>query len=73
MAMTDDRTRPNDTTREAERAEAAAPHEPDHMPTPDEERRAEEGARDVDLETTADHEREMAERGVNQQGEGRLP
>ena len=40
------------------------------MPTGDEEAKAEENALDPEV---AEHEREMLERGANQQGEGRLP
>jgi hypothetical protein len=68
--MTDDRTRPDQATRAAERAEASAPHRPDRMPTPEEEDAADELTLNEDV---AAHEREMAERGARQQGEGRLP
>jgi hypothetical protein len=63
-------TRPNAETREAERVEAQAKHESDRAPTPEEDAAADahEVAPDV-----AEHEEEMLERGVNQQGEGRLP
>jgi len=46
--------------------------EPDRMPTPDEERDAEEAAHDVDLAAVADHAREMAQRGANVEGEGQI-
>jgi hypothetical protein len=68
--MSDQPTRPSRETKDAERAEAASPAEPDRMPTPEEERVAEQ--HDVDP-TVAEHEREMAERGASQEGEGRLP
>ena len=65
-----DTTRPTPTTREAERAEAEVHAQPDRMPTVDEETKAEEN----DLEPeVSEREREMLERGAQQQGEGRLP
>ena len=67
-------TTPDVATRAAERDEAEAAHEADRMPTPDEEREAEET--ELDPQTAArvaEHEREMAERGAHQEGEGRLP
>ena len=63
-------TRPSHETRAAERAEADAEHRADHEPTPDEEAAADEQELDP---TVAEHEREMAERGAHQQGEGRVP
>lgn len=63
-------TKPDDATREAERAEADADARPDRMPTPDEEQAADGRKVDPDVRT---HEEEMAERGANQQGEGRVP
>jgi hypothetical protein len=65
-----ERTKPDEQTRSAERAEADEEHAPDRMPTPDEERRAEEHEADTSV---AAHAKEMAERGKNQQGEGRVP
>jgi hypothetical protein len=65
-----DRTRPNDQTRDAERAEAEVHSGADRMPTPDEEKVAD--SLDVDPEVAENYE-EMAERGANQQGEGRVP
>ena len=41
----------------------------DRMPTPEEERVAERTEID---ESVAEHEREMAKRGANQKGEGRI-
>ena len=41
----------------------------DRMPTPEEERAAERNELD---EFVAEHEREMAKRGANQKGEGRI-
>ena len=60
----------SDETKAADRADAQAAHEPDRMPTPDEERKAEE--HDLDPEA-AENYKEMAERGANQKGEGRVP
>ena len=65
-----DSTRPTPKTREAERAEAEVHAQPDRMSTVDEETKAEEN--DLDPEVS-EHEREMLERGAQQQGEGRLP
>jgi len=65
-----DTTRPTPTTRDAERAEAEVHAQPDRMPTDDEEAKADENELDPEV---AEHEREMLERGANQQGEGRLP
>ncbi len=63
-------TRPTPTTREAERAEAEMHAQPDRLPTPEEEEKADENELDPEV---AEHEREMLERGANQPGEGRLP
>jgi len=65
-----DPTRPDEATREAERAEADTPARPDEMPTPEEERRADKGKVDPSVR---EHAEEMAERGANQKGEGRVP
>jgi hypothetical protein len=65
-----DRTRPDDATRAAERAEATAEHDADRPPTDDEARRAD--ALEPDPEV-AEHYEEMAERGAKQEGEGRIP
>jgi len=54
-----------------EAADAAAAHEADRPPTPDEERLADE-APVHDPESVARHEREMAERGASVQGEGQI-
>ena len=64
-----DPTKPSQETRAAEREEADASHEPDRAPTAEEERAA------ADLEVkpeVAEHYGEMAERGANQKGEGRI-
>jgi hypothetical protein len=68
--MSNDRTRPSDATRDAEREEAKREHVADRPATGDEEREAELHAPDADV---SKHEREMAERGAHQDGEGRLP
>ena len=65
-----DPTRPSAQTRAADRHEAGAAHEADRMPTDEEAARADE--LEVDPEV-AEHEREMAERGALQEGEGRIP
>lgn len=65
-----ERTRPDDATRAEEAREAQVQPGPDRMPTDDEEQIAD--ALDVDPEV-ASHYEEMAERGANQQGEGRIP
>jgi hypothetical protein len=65
-----DRTRPSAETRAAEQQEARRGPSADREPTPDEEELAERN----DLpESVVEHEREMAERGVHQKGEGRIP
>jgi hypothetical protein len=64
-----DPTKPSPETRAAERDDAAAEHEADRAPTGDEERAA--GDRGADPEV-AEHYEEMAERGANQRGEGRI-
>jgi hypothetical protein len=67
--IADERTRPNAETRAAERDDAQTTAHADRAPTPEEERRAEELEPDADV---AKHEKEMAERGADQQGEGRI-
>jgi hypothetical protein len=68
--MTMDPERPNDATRAAERADAQRQSGADREPTEDEARESEEQAIDDDVR---EHEREMAERGARQEGEGRIP
>jgi hypothetical protein len=68
--MSDDRTRPDEQTREAERAEAEQHASAGRMPTAEEEAAAEGNEPGDDV---AEHEREMVERGAHQKGEGRLP
>jgi hypothetical protein len=65
-----DRTRPSTETRAAEEHEAHRAAGADREPTPDEERLAE--ANDLP-DSVIEHEREMAERGARQNGEGRIP
>jgi len=62
-----DHTRPSSATRAAEQAAARKAHEADRPPTADEARLAEQQRLDPDV---AVHEKEMAERGKNQKGEG---
>ena len=64
-----DHTKPTAETRTTEREEAKAPHVADREPTAD-EAAATEGLT-VDPKT-AQAEREMAERGANQKGEGKI-
>jgi hypothetical protein len=64
-----DRTEVSDSTKEAEREEAQAPHESDRPPTEEEEEETAEGAVDEDVRR---HHQEMDERGANQRGEGRV-
>ncbi len=53
--------------------DAQRPAGADRPPTPEEERVAEEVAADVDVAEVTAHEKEMAERGKNQKGEGQIP
>ena len=63
-------TQPSRETKAAEREEAGAKHEPDREPTAEEAEIAEKLELDPEV---AEHEREMAERGAKQKGEGKLP
>ncbi len=65
-----DSARPSDRTRETEREDARRRAGADRAPTADEEKSAERADADPDV---AQHYEEMAERGANQKGEGRLP
>ena len=58
-----------DATREAERREAMMPADPGPEPTADEAEAAEQNSASPE---TAAHNKEMMERGANQQGEGRI-
>jgi hypothetical protein len=44
----------------------------DRPPTADEEKSAEEAAKDVDLDEVSEHYEEMADRGANTEGEGKI-
>jgi hypothetical protein len=70
MTTPTDGTRPSDRTRETEHEDEKTTAHADREPTPDEEKIAENLKLDPEV---AEHEREMGERGANQQGEGRLP
>lgn len=62
-------TTPSDATQAADQADAAAAHEPDRMPTPEEEKIADSLELDPEV---ADAYKEQAERGAQQKGEGRI-
>ncbi len=68
--MSEQPTRPSRETRDVEREDAERRAGADREPTTDEAKRADARTPDSDV---ADHEREMAERGAKQEGEGRLP
>lgn len=63
-------TRPNSETKKAEREDAKVKAGPDDMPTAEEEAVADE-LPPVD-ESVSESYKEMAERGANQKGEGRI-
>ena len=67
--MADQPTRPTPKTRAAERVDARTTAHADRAPTQEEARRAEELETDPKV---AEHEQEMADRGANQKGEGRI-
>jgi hypothetical protein len=69
-AAVNEKTRPSSETRDAERAEATTPAQADREATPEEAELADRNELDPDV---AEHEREMADRGSNQKGEGRVP
>ena len=60
---------PEDKQTDADVNDADVKAGADRMPTPEEERAAE---RNELKDSVVEHEREMAERGVNQKGEGRI-
>lgn len=62
-------TFPDGDTVQADRRDAVAAHEPDRMPTPDEERLADE--QPLDPEVAAAYE-EAAQRGAAVKGEGEI-
>jgi hypothetical protein len=64
-----DSTRPSNRTRDAEREDAQTKSHADREPTSDEEKRAEQNPLDPNA---AEHYEDMAERGANQKGEGRI-
>jgi hypothetical protein len=64
------RTRPSRKTRRSEEQEARLPAAADRPPTDEEARLAEQQPLDPSV---AEHERDMTERGVRQEGEGRIP
>jgi len=68
--MSDQPTRPSAQTRAAERDEARKEAGADRAPAPEEDRFAE--THEVDR-NAAEYEREINERGADQQGEGKLP
>jgi hypothetical protein len=68
--MTQEPMRPNAETRDAEREDAQVRAGADREPTPEEEKVAE--GLELDPEVV-EREREMAQRGVEQKGEGRIP
>ena len=63
-------TRPDEQTKQADRAAVDAPHGADEEPTAEEERRAEQARMSPE---TPEHYEEMAEKGAAQEGEGRIP
>jgi hypothetical protein len=62
-------TSPGGETADADRADAAAAHEPDRMPTPEEERIADELELDPEVAQTHD---EANKRGASVKGEGEI-
>jgi hypothetical protein len=67
-----DETGVDDATRQADEAAAQQRGEPDRMPTPEEERLAEEVAGEVDVDAVGEHYGEMARTGAEVEGEGRI-
>jgi hypothetical protein len=68
-------TNPNQSTRDAERAEGRKDHLADREGTTDENAAADEAESklsEAERAAVAQHEREMAERGARQKGEGRV-
>ena len=59
----------SDATHEADRRDSEVKGHADRMPTPEEEAAAERQKLDPEA---AKHYKEMAERGANQKGEGRI-
>ena len=69
--MSTERTQPDQTTRDAERRDAAVDASGGPVPTPEEEAAAERAPVD-DLAAVGEHHDEMRERGANQKGEGKI-
>ncbi len=68
-------TEPNESTKDAERTEAAQAHVPDRPATDEEAEAAERGKAaisDADQKAVAEHFEEMAERGAHVKGEGEI-
>ncbi len=68
-------TEPDEQTLDAERAEARRDHGPDRSGDPGSETAGENAAASLsedDRERVRRHEQEMAERGVHQEGEGKI-
>jgi hypothetical protein len=67
-------TEPNESTKEAERAEAVQTHSPDRPPTAEEAEAAEraKASSDVDQEEVAKHFEEMSALGAQVKGEGEI-
>jgi hypothetical protein len=67
-------TEPDDSTREAELAEAGKSHSADRSPTPKEEAAAdrERAELDADRKDVAEHYEEMSELGAHIKGEGEI-
>jgi hypothetical protein len=59
-------------TEQAEQADAFRSHGADRAPTEEEERLADQSAKDVDEDTVAEHEKEMDELGADVKGEGAI-
>jgi hypothetical protein len=73
--MANQDAKPDQETRDAEKAEFGRDHVADRAATGDEEEMADEAlAEESDAEraSVAQHEKEMAERGAHQKGEGRI-
>ena len=64
-----EQTKPNAQTRQADQADAHAEHGAPEIPTPEEERAAEQNT--VSPEVKENYQ-EATERGANQEGEGRI-
>lgn len=70
MAQHSEHTEVSPATRQAEREEAAVAHVPDRPPTAEEDAAVNDEPVD---QSTCQHYQEMAERGANLEGEGRIP